>query len=94
MVHHIESGSCPRAPNLNRNELFELVRSRDPGGIISRHSVKPRTVTYEATAEAYNGCGYECAFCHREFVTLRSLNQHLNSPTRKSSDAPLSSPAR
>ncbi|KAK3292808.1 uncharacterized protein B0H64DRAFT_201676 [Chaetomium fimeti] len=83
MTHHLESGACPRAPSLNRNELYELVRARDPRGIISRHSVHPETVTYTATAAAYNGYGYECFFCQREFGTLHGLNQHLNSPAHQ-----------
>ncbi|EFX01886.1 zinc finger protein [Grosmannia clavigera kw1407] len=33
----------------------------------------------EATAKAWNGRGYECFLCNREFRSLQSLNQHLGS---------------
>jgi hypothetical protein len=83
MTHHLERGSCPRAPNLNRNELFELVRSRDPYGIISKHSIQPITTTYTASARTWNGYAYKCPLCPRVFSLLQGLNQHLNSPARK-----------
>lgn len=41
------------------------------------------TSTYEATDMAWNGDAYECYLCHRDFNSLRGLNQHLASPARK-----------
>ncbi|KAK4232745.1 hypothetical protein C8A03DRAFT_39632 [Achaetomium macrosporum] len=90
MVHHLEHGSCPRAPRLNRDEIYQLVRSKDPNGIISRQSipwVASARVSHIATERAWNSwrdC-YECYFCHRGFRQLYALNQHLNSPVHQES---------
>jgi hypothetical protein len=67
---------------MGREEIFHL-RSRDPNGIISTHNIEPTTTTYFATKRSWNGYGYECYFCHREFGRLHGLNQHLSSPVRK-----------
>lgn len=86
MTHHLERGSCPRAPDLNRDEIYRLVRSRDPNGVISKRYItwhESSSTTYLATERAWNGDGYECYFCHREFRSLAGLNQHLNSPARR-----------
>ncbi|KAK4124525.1 hypothetical protein N657DRAFT_644765 [Parathielavia appendiculata] len=83
MTHHLERGSCPCAANLDRRELFRLVRSRDPRGLISNHSIEPITVTYTADRRSWNGRGYECSFCYRTFASLSGLNQHLNSPVHQ-----------
>jgi hypothetical protein len=68
---------------MGREEIFRLVRSRDPNGIISKHNIEPTTTTYFATKRSWNGYGYECYLCHREFSRLSGLNQHLSSPVRK-----------
>ncbi|KAI8710587.1 Zinc finger, double-stranded RNA binding protein [Fusarium sp. LHS14.1] len=82
LVHHLESGSCTKAP-LDRDKLYEAVRRRDPNGIISKKLLTwSVTVSYEATDKAWNYHvgAYECYLCHRPFSKLGSLNQHLNSP--------------
>ena len=33
-----------------------------------------------ATERSWNGTGYECYFCDREFRTLQALDMHLKSP--------------
>jgi hypothetical protein len=64
--------------------VYELVRPKDPNGLISKHLIGWQgSATYEATARTWNGRGYECYFCSRDFTTLHGLNQHLNSPTRE-----------
>ncbi|KAI8631287.1 hypothetical protein F5Y19DRAFT_25785 [Xylariaceae sp. FL1651] len=81
LAHHLESGSCPNAPNLNRDELYKAIRSRDPSGVITKKLIGWQGSThYEATTQTWNGYYYECYFCHRQFNTLPSLNQHLQSP--------------
>ena len=30
--------------------------------------------------DAWNGSGFECYFCHRNFSTARGLEQHVKSP--------------
>lgn len=83
VVSHLEAGACPNAQHLSRDALYRFVCSRDPHGIISKRLIgwhgEPQ---YEATDRAWNGYGYECYLCHREFNRLHSLNQHLNSPAR------------
>ncbi|KAI0482949.1 hypothetical protein GGR56DRAFT_686097 [Xylariaceae sp. FL0804] len=84
--HHLESGACPRAPGFDRDAVHKLVRSKDPGGLVTKKLLKgaggegssgaPR---YEATELAWNGQVYECYLCHRDFAKLESLNQHLAS---------------
>ncbi|KAL2128841.1 hypothetical protein VTI74DRAFT_8573 [Chaetomium olivicolor] len=85
MTHHLERGACPRAPHLNRDEIYRFVRSKDPNGVISKHSITwhKNAPTYSATEMAWNGCFYECYFCEREFSSLHGLNQHLNSPAHQ-----------
>ncbi|KAI1385410.1 uncharacterized protein F4822DRAFT_412972 [Hypoxylon trugodes] len=85
LSHHLENGACPRAPSLNREVVYEIVRSKDPGGLISKNLVgwRGNAPYYEATAQAWNGYAYECYLCHRQFGRLESLNQHLSSPAHK-----------
>ncbi|ROW13248.1 hypothetical protein VPNG_04825 [Cytospora leucostoma] len=84
IVHHLERGACPRTGIRDRNDLYELVRSKDPKGIISKKLIgwhdEP---TYKATKRAWNGNGYECYFCHKQFGQLAGLNQHLQSPVHQ-----------
>ena len=85
VTHHLERGRCPEAPGLNRDQIYKIVRAKDPNGIITKNLIGwyPESDSYyEATARAWNGYGYECYFCHREFHMLNSLNQHLNSDAR------------
>lgn len=89
---HVESGGCPGAPNMNRDEMFRFVRARDAQGVISNKLLGwEGSSTYEATGRSWNGEFYECYLCHREFNSLHGLNQHLNSP-RRTSEPPLRCP--
>lgn len=36
-----------------------------------------------ATARSWNGSGYQCYLCQREFNSLRGLNSHLSSPAHE-----------
>ncbi|KAL3429118.1 hypothetical protein BDV09DRAFT_50967 [Aspergillus tetrazonus] len=86
LSHHLETGACPRAPSLNRESIYRLVRERDPHGVITYKQIGWRNEensTYSATVQAWNGFGYECYLCHRQFINLPTLNQHLNSPAHK-----------
>lgn len=85
LAHHLERGSCTKAP-LNRDTLYEAVRRRDPNGIISKNLLTwSGNISYEATEKAWNSQvgAYECYFCHRLFGKLVSLNQHLSSPAHQ-----------
>ncbi|KAK8237628.1 putative zinc finger protein [Phyllosticta capitalensis] len=85
--HHLETGSCPRAPNVNRETLHKMIRSHDPNGFITQKQLGwhdddssiPTTVGWNYN-NAWNGDFYECFLCHREFNQTNSLRQHLESP--------------
>ena len=86
VVHHLESGSCLNAPKLNRETILDIVRSRDPAGVITNKQIEwheERSVTYEAGAHAFNGFAWECYICHSEFRMVSALNAHLNSARHK-----------
>ncbi|KAJ5662774.1 hypothetical protein N7462_011700 [Penicillium macrosclerotiorum] len=86
LSHHLESASCPQARNLNQETLAEMVRRSDPHGLITQkqlESHQEKNVEYEATHAAWNGHNWECYLCHKLFKNVKSLNQHINSPTHK-----------
>ncbi|KAI1210071.1 uncharacterized protein F4807DRAFT_423720 [Annulohypoxylon truncatum] len=83
-AHHIESGSCPSAPGLDRDLVYRIIRAKDPNHIISNKLLEWSDSTrYEATSQAWNGFAYECSLCHRQFQKLESLSQHLSSPVHQ-----------
>lgn len=85
VAHHLESSACPHAPYIDRDNVYQFIRSKDPHGAISKKLLSWHgSDRYEATGRSWNGYAYECYFCHRQFGQLRSLNQHLNSPARTS----------
>jgi len=63
-----------------------MVQKLDSQHLITKKQIewhKEQDVTYSATNQAWNGSDWECYICHREFATIHSLNQHLNSPVHK-----------
>ncbi|KAI1357179.1 hypothetical protein F5Y08DRAFT_334048 [Xylaria arbuscula] len=66
LSYHVESGSCPNAPYMNRDLVYKI----------------PSSTQYEATDRSYNPeCQvWECFICHKPFNRPQSLNQHLSSP--------------
>ncbi|KAH7012643.1 uncharacterized protein B0I36DRAFT_256317, partial [Microdochium trichocladiopsis] len=86
LIHHIETGSCPQAPNLNRDQIYRIIRSKDSHGVMTKNLLDWHgSDSYEATGRAWNGYAYECYLCHRSFTTLKGLNQHLGSPVHQQS---------
>ncbi|OAX79326.1 hypothetical protein ACJ72_06357 [Emergomyces africanus] len=86
VAHHLERGSCPHAPKLNRESIHRAISQRDPHGIITNRQIEwhgEANAKYIATNRAYNGHFWECYICHREFNTKESLNQHANSPVHQ-----------
>ncbi|KAH7134205.1 hypothetical protein EDB81DRAFT_93278 [Dactylonectria macrodidyma] len=82
LTHHLERGSCPKAP-LDRDRLYRAVRERDPQGIISNKTIEwYGEKTFEASGKSWNSKfeAYECYLCHQLFNALHSLNSHLTSP--------------
>ncbi|USW55679.1 Putative Zinc finger C2H2-type [Septoria linicola] len=86
IVHHVETGSCPRAPNVNREIVYKIINQRDPHGLITNKQIawhNDHNAQTIATTASWNGYGYECGLCRRAFNSLNSLNQHLSSPAHK-----------
>ncbi|OCL13649.1 hypothetical protein AOQ84DRAFT_282691 [Glonium stellatum] len=86
LTHHLETGACTRAPNLNRETILNMIRERDPHGVITNKQIgwhKEENVKYSATNHAFNGYYWECYVCHNEYTTVNALNAHINSPSHK-----------
>lgn len=86
VVHHLERGACPQAPQLDRETILRMVQRSDPHGLISNKMIEgpgETSVQYQVTSRAYNGTYWECYICHRSFNTSKALSQHLNSPVHQ-----------
>jgi hypothetical protein len=86
LTHHLERGSCPGAPSLNREKILAIVRNLDPSGRITNKQIEwleEWSVEYKASNQAFNGQSWECYLCHKNFKAMMDLNKHLNSPTHK-----------
>ncbi|KAK6222661.1 hypothetical protein LQW54_000842 [Pestalotiopsis sp. IQ-011] len=81
VFHHLEQGGCPKAP-LNRTQVYEVVRRKDPNGVLTQRLRDWSTTTLEATVDSWNPYSetYDCPLCGDGFRRLDSLNQHLQSP--------------
>ena len=81
LSHHLETGSCPRAGNLDHRTMFQAISQRDCSGLVTNKLLTcPSSGTQDiATGATWNGFNYECYLCHRECSTLQGLNQHLSS---------------
>ena len=81
---HLESGSC--SSGLNRQRIKGIVQQLDRNNVITRPMITMPgydNVQTIATARSFNGSGYECYLCRREFSTLNGLNNHLRSPVHE-----------
>ncbi|KAF2844473.1 putative zinc finger protein, partial [Plenodomus tracheiphilus IPT5] len=81
LSHHLETGSCPRAKNINYRTIHQAISQRDPSSLLTK-----KLLTYPdsdkqniATNATWNGSSYECYICHRKHDTVQALNQHLSS---------------
>ncbi|KAF2091855.1 hypothetical protein K490DRAFT_31561, partial [Saccharata proteae CBS 121410] len=83
VAHHLETASCPKAPRVNRDEIYRIIRERDPNGKFTKKLLTWTETTPSPSwnpGYAWNGSEYECYICHRGFTTARGLEQHINSP--------------
>lgn len=84
MILHLESGTC--RSGVNRRIVDTTIRQYDRNNVITNPARlltggdSNSDTTYIASDAAWNGSSYECYFCHLEFRSLNSLNQHLASP--------------
>ncbi|KAF7296241.1 C2H2-type domain-containing protein [Mycena chlorophos] len=84
MTAHLEAGAC--VSGMTRQGVNRFVRENDrrnlitdPSRLITAGDGRTNTL-FSANEHSWNGYGYECYLCHREFTTLAGLNQHLASP--------------
>ncbi|KZT58324.1 hypothetical protein CALCODRAFT_468549 [Calocera cornea HHB12733] len=88
VVLHLETGKC--VSGVTRAIIDRYIVKYDRNNLITNPSrlitgppgsreLQPMT-TNIATKHAWNGNGFECYFCHKEFQYLAQLNQHLASP--------------
>lgn len=81
---HLEAGACPNARNLNHGTILAEIRRRDPSHAITKKLLTyPGSTTTTVTSACWNGDGFECYLCHREFNSLRGLHQHVNSAAHR-----------
>lgn len=53
LAHHLETGSCPKATGLNRDVVYNLIRSVDHNGLIAKNLIGWHgSTTYEASERA------------------------------------------
>ncbi|KAF2768635.1 putative zinc finger protein [Teratosphaeria nubilosa] len=86
LFHYLETGSCPKATNVNRDTILKFIRQKDPGHTITKKLLSydgDTTTTYSASNQALNGNYWECYLCHRQFNAKQAPNQHLNSPAHE-----------
>ncbi|KAI1183624.1 hypothetical protein F5B17DRAFT_443299 [Nemania serpens] len=83
LAHHLETGSCPKATGLNRDVVYNLIRSVDHNGLIAKNLIGWHgSTTYEASERANKL--YHClnrGGCGKEFTTLAGVCNHLESET-------------
>ncbi|KAI0032349.1 hypothetical protein K488DRAFT_78538 [Vararia minispora EC-137] len=94
IAHHVESGICPRAAPVTRQQVTAAVhalkivpqisiqhRIEGPTSGVPNDSIFIPSTLYTATELAWSpfSRAYECYLCPRKFRSLDSLNQHLNS---------------
>ncbi|ATY65703.1 zinc finger protein, putative [Cordyceps militaris CM01] len=86
LAHHLECNACPNV-STGRESLYHYVRCKDPNRLIAKRMIGWNGVrtAYEASSATWNGVGYECYLCHRNFGSLQGLSQHLNSATHQQS---------
>jgi len=81
---HLESGTC--TSGLNRDKINTAIQNLDRNNVITRPMLTmpgyDRVETI-ATSRSWNGHSFECYLCHREFNSLKGLNQHIQSPAHE-----------
>ncbi|KAK9483922.1 hypothetical protein V1527DRAFT_238797 [Lipomyces starkeyi] len=81
---HLESGTC--SSGLDRTKINTLVRQLDRNNVITRPMLTMpgyENVETIATELAWNGYGYQCYLCTKQFQYLHALNNHLKSPVHQ-----------
>ncbi len=80
-------GTCPNS-DLNRTKINQMVQRMDRNNIITRPMLTMpgyESVEIIATERSWNGSGYACYLCNKQFASLQSLNNHLKSPVHEQS---------
>lgn len=91
LAQHYECGGCK--VKITRQQIRQAVDNWESKNNIQGYITRPMIEWHDssngssefiATERSFNGSGYECYFCHREFGKLTSLNSHLKSPAHES----------
>ncbi|KAI1144742.1 hypothetical protein F4825DRAFT_458302 [Nemania diffusa] len=75
LTHPLEKSACPKTPGLNRDTLYRTVRTKDPGGVITKHLISwSGSIQYKANDLLWNvqRQGWECYLCQSSFGVLRA----------------------
>ncbi|KAL3458072.1 hypothetical protein BJX64DRAFT_280130 [Aspergillus heterothallicus] len=85
LTHHLETGSCSGAPQMNRQTIYRMVSSLDAKKLLTnqRSWQDDANAQYFVTSKAWNGSGWECYMCHKRFTKRAGLESHLNSPVHQ-----------
>jgi len=86
VVIHLESNRCKSG--MNKAKIDAMIQKLDRQNVITRPMLEmPGYSNQEviATERTWNGDGYECYLCHREFTKLTGLNMHIKSPVHQQS---------
>ncbi|KAI9006189.1 hypothetical protein BC832DRAFT_556331 [Gaertneriomyces semiglobifer] len=78
LSHHLESSSCPKARQLDRDSIHRMIGQRDTTSLITRPQLEYHTTQYNVSENCWNGYAYECYLCHDVFGTLKALDTHVN----------------
>lgn len=87
LISHLESGACKSG--VTREQVNQIAVELDKTNVVTNPArlvqgpdgpaAPRRAITSLATSLSFNGKGFECFLCHREFEALRGLNDHLAS---------------
>jgi DNA-directed RNA polymerase subunit RPC12/RpoP len=88
LAQHYEMGGCK--VKITRQQIRQAIDNWESKNNIQGYITKPmiewhgsNVTDVYATERSFNGRGYECYLCHREFNRLMDLNRHLKSPAHE-----------
>lgn len=83
MLHHLETGSCPSAPVVDRNTIHQDIQAEDPNGVITIKQLGWYSKVEHIKLGPHGDKIYHCPDydCAAEFASLGGLLNHLESET-------------
>lgn len=85
VCHHLESGFCPCASDLNRETVHRKIQCADPNEIITTKEVVSNegVQELERVTEPQTVNKSQCSLRQKQFKHSGALAQHVNSPAHK-----------